>query len=305
MAFLFNGIVDWLILLSVLFWYFYYYSTKTYDYWKKKNVLFSEPIPLFGNVLNTVLASKHSSLVVMEEYKRFSGERFFGRFLFRKPVLVLRDPDLIELVLIKDFSHFYNRSIPFDRKLDKLSQHLVNLRDHKWKSLRNKLTPVFSSGKLKSMHQTLIDCSESLSEILNDYAADSKPFEGRDVMGNFTTEVIGRCAFGLNMNSLKNPDSEFRRMGKQVLKPTLKNGLRFILRIGFPRILSWLKWKGLSADQERFFTAVIKETAEAREKNKIEVNDFFQLLMHIRKEDKKKIEERGQKNVDDPETERK
>lgn len=292
MAILFGETVDWLLLAGVAVWAVYYYSTATFDYWKKRGIPFMKPIPIFGNSLKSMMAVKHSSLEQMDMYRMFEGEKCFGRFTFRKPVLVLRDPEMVETVLIKDFTHFYNRGIKVDVKLDRLSQHLVNLEDQPWKSLRNKLTPVFTSGKLKTMHQTLIDCSESLIGILDPYAESGEPFEAREVMGNFTTEVIGHCAFGLEMNALKNPNSEFRKMGREFFRPSFLSRLRFIVRQVCPRMLSLLRWKQVPQNVEQFFINVIKETMAVREASALEVHDFLQLLINLRKEDQPLLDKR-------------
>lgn len=45
-------------------------------------------------------------------YQWFKDERFFGAFRVRSPVLILRDPDLVKSVCVKDFAHFSNRGIP-------------------------------------------------------------------------------------------------------------------------------------------------------------------------------------------------
>jgi cytochrome P450 family 9 len=37
------------------------------------------------------------------------GERIYGTYLVTEPCLVIKDPDLIKQVLVKDFNHFVDR----------------------------------------------------------------------------------------------------------------------------------------------------------------------------------------------------
>lgn len=38
--------------------------------------------------------------------------------------------------------------------------------------------------------------------------------EIKELMARYATDVISSCAFGIDSNSLKNPDSDFRKNGK-------------------------------------------------------------------------------------------
>lgn len=295
------GYIDALILIGSLIGILYYYSTWTYNYWKTRGVPYMKPLPLIGNSrLLFVRGKKHTSEDQIESYEKFSDERFFGRYNFRTPVLVVRDPDLVEAVLVRDFTNFRNRGFRVDHKLDKLSLHLVNLRDGQWKYLRNKLTPVFSSAKLKSMLKTLIDCTDSLNEILDSTAESGESLSAKRVMADFSTYVIGHCAFGLNMNTLKNPDSQFRKMAKVFFRPTPLARIRVMIRLIFPRLLRWLNWKALPKKMENFFIGIIKDTVTARENRNIQVPDFLQLLINLKKGDAKLIDERKTENIVEP-----
>lgn len=78
------------------------------------------------------------------------------------PTLIWIDLELVRNVLAKDFQHFVDRGIHFNKKTDPLSGHLFNLEGAHWKKMRVKLTPTFTSGKMKMMFQILVDCSENL-----------------------------------------------------------------------------------------------------------------------------------------------
>uniref|UniRef100_A0ABL0EJX2 Cytochrome n=3 Tax=Rhodnius prolixus TaxID=13249 RepID=A0ABL0EJX2_RHOPR len=278
-----------LSLLGLVALLIYYYGTNTYNYWKKKGVPYIKPkFPFLGNTYEVVFSLKAVIDKQLEFYNHFDGQRFGGIFSFKAPILFIKDPELVESVLIKDFTSFYNRGMKVDLKLDPLSAHLVNLEDKQWKSLRQKLTPTFSSGKLKGMHQQLVDCSEALVEYICNHVEKSEPIEAREVMAKFSTDVIGSCAFGLNTNALKDPDSEFRKMGKKIFQPSFKTRLRFAMRVQYPQLVSLLRWKGISETLQKFFTSLLNTTMEFREKNNVFRNDFVQLLMELKKQESEK-----------------
>lgn len=86
----------------------------------------------------------------------------------------------------------------------------------KWKKLRVKLSPVFTSGKLKAMFSTLVTAGEPLQKYLNRIATDNKTVEVRELAARYTTDIIASVAFGIDVNTIDNPDAAFRRFGRKV-----------------------------------------------------------------------------------------
>lgn len=115
-------------------------------------------------------------------YDHFKGQglKYGGIYSMLGPVLLWIDLELVKSVLMKDFQHFVDRGIHMNAKTDPLSAHLFNLEGKQWKNMRVKLTPTFTSGKMKMMFQILVDCSESLIEKVGQLADDQ-------VSINFTT----------------------------------------------------------------------------------------------------------------------
>jgi len=262
----------------------YYLIRKKYDYWKIRNVKYAKPVPFFGNTMSTILRKKSSAISQQETYSLFPEEKFIGTYFFLSPFLMIRDPRLIHQILIKDFPYFYDRGMVSDERLDLLSSHLVNLKGQKWKSLRSKLTPAFSPNKLKSMSFLLQECANALIDYLENVSLSKNSQDVREIMAKFSTDVIGSCAFGLKFNSLHDPDSQFRKMGKRVFRPSYKFILRLIARIVHPNLPYYLNLKILDKDVEQFFLDFVKDAIVRREGNKKE-KDFIQLLIELRNED--------------------
>lgn len=263
---------------------FYKFSTKTFNHWKRCGVKFATPVPFFGNSMSTIFRKKSLSQNQKEIYSLFPNEEFVGMFLFRIPILMLRNPEVIHRVLTKDFAHFHDRGISADEKLDLLSLHLVNLRGQRWKRLRNKITPAFSSGKLKSMCTQLEDCAHSLVEYFGNSLHSRSTPNVLDVMAKFATDVIGTCVFGLNIKSLENPDCQFRKVGQSIFKPSPRIILKFIARAVHPKLPYFLNLKFVGKDVEDFFLSFVKNKVEECE-HLTEKKNFLNILMDLRKND--------------------
>lgn len=66
-----------------------------------------------------------------------------------EPCLILRDPELIKNILVKDFNYFVNNDMLVDKKLDPLfGQNPFVLKDEEWKKTRQFLTPGFAPAKV-------------------------------------------------------------------------------------------------------------------------------------------------------------
>lgn len=287
MGFIFTSLLlDIVTTLVVTIIFLYYFSVKTYGFWSNLGVQYVKPMPFFGNTLLMTFRKKSDPIVLQDIYNSFPEDRYTGMFIFRTPFLMLRDPQIIQSVLTKDFSHFYDRGVSVDEKLDLLSLHLVNLRGQQWKSLRSKLTPSFSSGKLKNMCSQLEECASVLSDYLASYIQQQdKSTDLREVMAKFATDVIGTCAFGMQFNTLKDPDSQFRKMGQEIFKPSLRSLLKFIARTFHPSLPYYLNLKVLRPDVEQFYLEFVKDAVRQREEHQFERKDFIHFLIEVRKND--------------------
>lgn len=69
-----------------------------------------------------------------------------------------------------------------------------------WKTLRQKMTTTFSSGKIKGMMPTLMTISTQLVELIDESVTEKKCLNFREVCSRYMCEIIGQVAFGLECN---------------------------------------------------------------------------------------------------------
>nr|QZM07449.1 cytochrome P450 monooxygenase [Lasioderma serricorne] len=259
------------------------YYKWSFKHWERKKLPYLEPKFPLGCIPKKRMRVGD---IVMEWYKEIKrrGHKHGGAFLHYRPVYIPVDPDYIKNILIKDFQHFTDRGLFHDEKTDPLSAHLFNMDGPQWKYLRGKLTPTFSSGKMKMMFDTLVQCTGPFLEAMDKFASGCKPIDIKELLSCFTTDVIGSCAFGIDCNSFADGNCEFRRHGANVFKPRSKFWeFKRFLRNELPKLGALLRLRALEDDDYNFFMNMVAETIEYREKNSVERSDFMQLLIGLMK----------------------
>lgn len=142
------------------------------------------------------------------------------------------------------------------------------------------------------MFQTLADTTWGLEKVFQEFADTKQTFEMKDVLARFTTDVIGSTAFGLEINSLQNPKSEFRMFGKSIMDDLDSITTPLFLLSSLPSFIRQfisilMKKKTEKAmvknfDAKKFFKGIVKDTVEYRESNNIQRNDFLHLLLLLK-----------------------
>ncbi|EDW05267.2 uncharacterized protein Dmoj_GI18306, partial [Drosophila mojavensis] len=216
-------------------------------------------------------------------YNKFKGTGpFAGFYWFQRPAAFVLEPFLVKHILIKDFNKFSDRGFFSNPEDDPLSGQLFVLDGHKWRSMRNKLSSTFTSGKMKYMFPTVVKISHEFIKVFGDMADKSSVIEVRELLARFTTDVIGNVAFGIECNSLKDPEAEFRVMGRKSLTDKRHGLVGIAVLTSFPKFAKRLHLKGTAEHIEKFFMKIVRETVDFREKNNIRRNDFMDQLIDLK-----------------------
>jgi len=267
---------------SIILLVLYVYFKICYSYWKKRGIPTLKPTAPFGNFSNTILSGKHPGYEMAELYKAFDGHTVGGVYMFGAPSLLLRHPDVIKDILVKDFDHFYSRGRKFDEEAEPLDAHLFALSGSKWRNLRVRFTPLFTTLKMKMMFGAVVECGENLQNCLQKHANNGETFEIKDYLARYTTDVISSCAFGIECNCLKNPEAEFRNWGRKILEPTFRQRITSMLNVLCPSLVYILKVSLFPKDVSNYFRRMVRETVEYRETNNVQRQDFMHLMIQLK-----------------------
>jgi cytochrome P450 family 6 len=83
-------------------------------------------------------------------------------------------------------------------------------------------------------------------------------------MYRYTTDVIASCAFGINGNSLKDPQSEFRRYMRNLFDFNVQRGLAVLTAFCAPALTSLFKLKCVDDDTCNYVRKTVWSTVEYR-----------------------------------------
>lgn len=132
------------------------------------------------------------------------------------------------------------------------------------------------------MFPIVVDCAIQLNVLVNSLVEEGSVIDVRDVMGRYTTDVIGSCAFGIDCNSIKDPNSKFRRYGKKALEFGFVKKMKYMVALAYPGILKLMGTGLVHKDTREFLLSTVRQTVDYREKNNIIRKDFMQLLIQLK-----------------------
>ncbi|KAH8359312.1 hypothetical protein KR093_005731, partial [Drosophila rubida] len=237
----------------------------------------------FG-VLDSVRRNKRSFGLAIYDAYNATTERFVGVYLTLRPALLVRDAQLAHDMLVKDFASFHDRGIYVDEVHDPISASIFAQEGSKWKTTRTKLTPSFTSGKLKGMFPIAESCADKLLDYLNKQLPDSSAGEVdmKLLMSCYAIDIVASTIFGVEVDSFTDPNNEFRTVSKEVFAPTMKNIIRGTTAFLYPGLEGIFIRLGLPLSGTERMRKLVHRTIAYREENNIVRHDLLQLLLQLR-----------------------
>nr|NP_001352298.1 cytochrome P450 6k1-like [Trachymyrmex cornetzi] len=276
--------LDGIIILMTFIITVHLYMTHKFNYWKKRNVLHALPISILGNFKDSLLLKRSPGYLLKDFYDQGKGMPYIGFYILDKPSLLIRDRELITNVLIKDFDYFIDRySTP--NMTDRLAySSLFFIKNPAWKILRTKLSPTFTSSKLKKMFELMLVCGDNLDTYLESLKLEDKDIELniKDLSSKFFMDIVGTTAYGLNVNSLNNPDNEFPKYGKQIFKISILHAYEFLVILFLPNLVHFINAKIFDKQVTAFLRNVFWQTITQRIKSGKKRNDLIDILIELK-----------------------
>ncbi|KAI2796309.1 hypothetical protein BLOT_015863 [Blomia tropicalis] len=193
------------------------YFKRKYSYWSERGLKTPPPVWFFGNVLQRISPDRiNDELKWVKQYGKI-----YGTYSMIQPSLVVAEPDLVQKILVTDFSHFVNRMQP--KSYHELwNNNLFSTEDDSWKRARAIASPSFSSGRLRRMHDIM---QHNVNKLDTFFARKSEengsgtfPVQIKHVVAGFTIDVIASTAFATETNANFDQNNLFVSNGKKLFE---------------------------------------------------------------------------------------
>lgn len=277
--------LDGIILFASLMVAAYLFMTRKFKYWAKRGIMEIPPTPFIGNFTECLMLRTSPSNFVKNLYDQSKGLPYMGFYIFDKPFFLARDPELVKHILVKDFNMFADRHVSADEKNDRLGYANVFLmKNPAWKLLRTKLTPIFTTGKLKRMFDLMTMVTDDLQNYLASLDLEDKGqvLEFKDLCANMTTDMIASTAFGLKANSIFNPNGEFRVNGRKIFDYNFFRSFEFLSIFFAPDLVPYLRPKFFGKEPCHFLRNTFWDVINERIKSGTKRHDLIDLLIELK-----------------------
>ncbi|XP_075150999.1 cytochrome P450 6a8-like [Haematobia irritans] len=200
-------------------------------------------------------------------------------FLLYSGVLV-QDQIAIGNILGSQYEQFADRGVYINER-DPLLCHMARLPYHQWKPLRRKIGSSFSPTVAKTMFPLVSKGCKQFVNSLREKANGIQPIvEMYDLCSRFFIDIIGNVAFGVECNSFQDPNSTFRKFGEKATREHFQNIFQFKMK--HLDVLHLFNVKYHSPETVEFFTTLVKETIEHRERFSIKRGDLMDILIELK-----------------------
>jgi len=195
------------------------------------------PVPLLGNLAGVSMDSLHLHL---EGLVREYGPLY--RFhLGPEAALVVARSDL-NAEILRDRPDGWSRLLSMQRVIDEMGAvGVFSAEGGDWRRQRRLVMSAFDPAHLKHYFPALVRVTEQLRLCLDEAARSGEPLDLQTLLTHYTVDVTAGLAFGIEMNTLREPDQALQGHLDQIFPMLMR-------RIFAP--LPWWRYVRLPMDRE-------------------------------------------------------
>lgn len=276
-----------LAILALFLLAIYLKSKQKFNYWKNKNVPHLKPTPIFGNYGNFLMLKNVMGLDAQKMCQQFPNEPYIGAYIGTEPALIVQDLELIKLVTTKDFYYFNSRDIADHTHKEILTGNLFFTHGDRWKVIRQNMTPLFTTLKIKNMFHLVEKCTRCFEDML-DYEVNKSPvLDMKAIIARYTMDCISSCGFGVDTNTMAKDvkNNPFTKMGEEIFKNSNLRGIALYSRTIWPSIFYGIGLQLFPQVITDFFHKLLTGVFHERQYKPSMRNDFVDMVLNLKKND--------------------
>lgn len=252
-------------------------------YWDRKKIRNLKPFKLENNEAAWMCHEMSRFQFYKRIYDEFVVDDYVGFFLKKnyveiEPRLMIRNLQLIKIVLNKEFDKFSSR-FSFTSNEDPFKFSLFNLDGTEtWKRIRKNYLPVFSTGSLALIFKEMNASGYKLCKVVRQMMFNSNVIDVNIIARQYVMQIIASHVFGIDENIFENPNSKFVRMAKFIRRQSSMD----LLPILSPQ--NW--WTKENRDQKEaltYFRKLLLDVLEFRQIHDIKKPDILQFFIDLMK----------------------
>lgn len=263
-----------------------YRYVKNFQFWNNKGV---KQAPMWTSLkenFKTTTKSLSFMDLHLRNYKRDTkSSRYIGFYQFGRPILMIRDPELLKQLAVKDREQFINRQTFIIAGNDPFwDSNLVALSPDKWKIMRSTLSPAFTGNKMKAMFVLIDENAKDFTKYFASNSLKQNTYQMKDTYRRFATDVIANCAFGHKCNSFIDRENAFYMNGVAITNfSSFWRSIKIALALIHKSIGKYLKIKAFKPEVSDFFYNIVRGQLKIRQEKNIVRPDMLNLLLEARK----------------------
>ncbi|KAK4880504.1 hypothetical protein RN001_008650 [Aquatica leii] len=200
-------------------------------------------------------------------YNAYPTKRYVGFFQFHEPILLIRDPELIRTIMVKEFASFPDHGI-FNRGICEPYESLFFMTAKGgWHDLRSIISPSFSNSKLKYMFKLIDECANSVVDYFKNLG--EVPIELKDSFSRYSNDAIVTTIIGIKCESFKYKDNLVFSVGRKMVDFSGLKGLK---------VFSY----NISPFFTKVFENIVKKTLKMRKEKKLVRPDMINLMIETK-----------------------
>ncbi|XP_071055295.1 cytochrome P450 9e2-like isoform X2 [Onthophagus taurus] len=253
-----------LLIVILIITILYFKISNSHRYWLQRGVNQNDPTFLFGDTTKAFFRYESTYSTLQRLYNSFPDERYIGIYEMTKPILLIRDPELIHQIYFEAFDYFADRRDAMPEADDTVwTKNLAALTGEEWSKTKRFLSSCFNTKNLEETFTLIAECAE----LYVDHLKKRRPMklELKDTFIRFSNDVIASIAFGVSqMDSINFRDNEFYQMSKSLSTFTFKQNLVGLAYCICPSLCKKLGLSVLNTETINYFKDVLDENLAER-----------------------------------------